>query len=236
MKAFPMSNLFSTSHTRAARAMDARIDAIRDGGDGADAWLDGHLASCPRCAEAWRVRSAMVATLRALEPESPGEGFAKRVLAEARARKTLGVARNEVSTAKAQPVSWFPRLIAGAAVAAACAVGVVLVRAQTQPAAPGVVALGGGTAIEAIGAPHFVVRAPGVGAAQVRSVVTEMVKQKGGRYTDAGGAIVAELPYRSLVAFTKDLARVGPYKMSKTPDADNLTAASPTVTLRFELE
>ena len=230
-------------HRRAAALIDLRIDALR--GDDAlspadDAFLDAHLAACAECRAALASKQALVAQLRGLGPVQAPQGFAGRVLMAARARG------REVPAVEAEK-GWLGGFVPSAQLATGAlltvivlgSVGLVVGFGSKGSAGGGHVAGAvetGGTGLAgALEAPHFLVRAPGLGAAKVRSQVTTIVRAHGGTFDDAGAALIARIPRSALIAVTQDLASRGRYKMSKAGEGE-LPAELDSILIRFELE
>jgi hypothetical protein len=98
-----------------------------------------------------------------------------------------------------------------------------------------VTTLQGGKGLAVEDAPHFIVRAPGVGVAKARREITQVVTAHKGTYNETRTAIVAHIPRSGLVAVTQDLASRAAFRMSKA-DAGELSPDLETIVIRFELE
>lgn len=223
-------------HRLASELFDRSLDEERGDGvlDEEDrAFLDGHVERCRSCSAAFDARRSAVTALLALGAEKAPPGFAGRVLIAAKARPRVEDVR------AVRPSFTFSPALAGALGAAAVAL-VLVVGLGVRPSssaldASGVGALGSGPAKvgEESARAHLVVRAPGVGAAKVRSQVIAIVSAHAGTSSERGGVIVARFPRSALLAVTQDLASRGPFKMAK---AEELPPEAGEVTIRFELE
>lgn len=236
------------SHSRAEELIDARLDEALGEGRlfGADAdWLDDHLSRCMRCSEALSARRAMMEAMRSVKGVSAPPGFAGRVVFAARARGREQDRASDPITEHRLIPRWGRPLVPTSQLAmgvmllvlVAGTLGTLVIvgpkgaTGEKSPAAP----LTGGTSLHTTEMPHFVVRAPGIGAAKARSQVTAIVRAHGGSFADVDGALLAHIPRSELIRVTQDLASQGRYKMSKA-DAAELPAALEVIAIRFELE
>src|SRR5262249_23132620 len=95
------------------------------------------------------------------------------------------------------------------------------------------VAVSGSAALATSERPHFIVRAPGIGAAQIRAQVSEAVAAHHGALADQRGALVVRIPRAELLPLIQSLHAT--YKLTKT-SAEELDPAIETIVIRFELE
>lgn len=217
-------------HRRAEELVDARIDARRDGpplDPEALAWLEAHLEACPPCAEMAEARRAAVEAMRASPRLVAPEGFAARVLAAAR----------EEGRAAAEPVRLeparrgVPQWALGVAAVAATVAFVVLL--EPRDVAPeGTVEVSGAAAAAAIAA-DFEVRAPSLGAAELRAVVSRIAQAHAGQVSGSGDTITVRIPRGELVGVLQDLAQAT--EVSVTPQGQ-LAPERETVVLRVNLD
>jgi hypothetical protein len=250
-----MTRLF-LPHVHAERLMDAKRDS--ESLSAADAaWLDAHTRRCPRCTDMAQARERLAGAMKAMRGTKAPEGFAGRVLFAAKTRK---VADPGAGLGDERPMMSFAQLAIGGVLALLVVGGLAGMIAisstsnlkdppasfrllpfdsagggRVSPAAK--IGTSGGAAVK-LGdeeRPHFLVRAPGIGAAKTRSQVTQILAAHGGTFRDAGGVLVARIPRPELIGVTQDIAKSGRYKMSKVDDGD-LPASLDTIVIRFELE
>lgn len=217
-------------HLHAERLIDARLDARR-GGPPLDAeqaaWLEAHLEGCVRCQQVAEARAEVVQALTQTPPLRAPEGFAARVLEAARAEsRAPAPVRYEPER---RP--WLQWGFAGAAVAATVAFA-VMVRPPGAPSeGPGVEV--SGAAAVAAEAPDFDVRAPGLGAAEIRAVVSRIASAHSGTVEGSKRVLTVRIPRAELVGMLRDLSRAG--EVSVTP-RDKLDPERETVVLRVNLD
>lgn len=236
-------------HLRAQALIDAAFDASRGEGDVPEAdrvWLVTHLSSCASCRAKDADRRVLFEALRSMKAEAP-MGFAGRVLlaARARGRAEEGAAREVVTDHRfvlgflGSFVPASQRAIGALLVVSALGTLTVVVALRSRTdheVKPGASeALTGGARLTAVDSPHFVVRAPGIGAAKARSQFAAIVRAHGGAFSDAGDAIIARIPRNQLLPMTQDLAGRGRYKMSKS-DPGELPSTIDPIVVRFEIE
>ncbi len=220
-------------HRRALRLVDDEIDAERDEGDVARsdlAWLTKHLDGCEDCrAEAAR-RRALVAAMRSAPAEQAPTGFAGRVLMAAKARADLPEfdTREELSPDRRFA---FGGLAAVGMAAALFVFAAVVPGGSETPSGVQV----SGHATEIAERPHFVVRAPGVGAAKVRTQIGKIVASHEGTLEAQGDDVLVRIPRAELIATMQDLAQRGRFKISKA-DAGEIGPDVETIVIRFELD
>lgn len=211
----------------------------------------GALARLPGVAAPAGFAARAIAAARATAPEGAararGAGVEALVVGAAEPSGSAARAAAEVAGAKGGPGALVPwllggaggpgRLAAGLACAALIAAAVVATVAQrTQSEGSAVIARsGGGVALEVPAAPHFIVRAPGLGAARARSHVTAIVQAHGGVMVEAREGLLARIPRKALLGVTQDLARAGGFKMLQADGAE-LAPSLETVVIRFELD
>ncbi|MCB9648318.1 MAG: zf-HC2 domain-containing protein [Deltaproteobacteria bacterium] len=225
-----LTPLFS-AHARAERLMDARLDADRGEGPLSpedEAWLESHLASCPRCRGAFEDRSRLVQGLLREPPLMAPEGFADRVLARAQQEVTQrpAVALHE------EPRHWGQWLMAGAAVAATV-LFVALAGPGRGPTGAVEVGGAGGGAPVVREAADFEVRAPSVGAAEVRARVVRIADAHSGTVTAHDRVLVVRIPRAELVGVLQDLSRGGELAVTRK---STLAPEQETVVLEVALE
>jgi hypothetical protein len=168
--------------------------------------------------------------VRSLGTEKAPVGFAGRVMLAAKTRKVEAV---EEPRGSMNPFSQW-------AIGAAMVVVVLVAAGVLFKTVPGdanahkakTVIAGNGLDVE--DAPHFIVRAPSIGAAKARSEIIKVVEARGGTFSDSGDAIMVRIPRSELVAVTKALASRGSFRMNKA-DAGELPPDLETIVLRFEL-
>lgn len=226
-------------HRRAAELIDQKLDAERGEGSlsgGDRAWLEAHVARCAKCSAALEARAKQMRALRALGTAKAPEGFAGRVLLAAKTRRAPAVEEQE--SAWLRPMMPLSQLAIGAGMLVVVLAGAAVlfrVNDSTKPQAKDT-AVAGAQGLSQIEAPHFIVRAPSVGAAKARSEITQVVEAHGGTYLDNGNAIVARIPRSDLVAVTQDLAARAAFRMTKADAGTELPADLQTIIIRFELE
>lgn len=216
-------------HYLAQRLIDARIDLRRGSVDLPEHegdWLGRHLAACAPCRETNESREALIKVLWGMRTVAP-TGFAGRVLERAK--------RGEVLV-EAPPRRFGVQLgFAGLAALLLAVFAATAVWMNRSPMSEGGEALLGGQGLSTAESVHFTVRAPGIGAAKIRTQVTSIVLANGGIYSDRYGAIIARIPRNALIGVTADLARQGRYKMIRS-GAGEVEPSVETLVLRFELE
>ncbi len=229
-------------HRRAERLIDQKIDEAR--GESVLApqdatWLDRHLGGCARCQAVEAQRQDMLRSMNAMRATAP-QGFAGRVLMAAKAGREgpaldAGFDAQVRAEAEAAP-TWRSQFAVGGAVLALC-LGVLA----------SVATIGGGPSTDGIGAvnisgqsgiaqekPHFSVRAPGMGAAQVRAKAMQILDAHGGHYELQEGALIAQIPRAELLAVMKQLSKQGTFKVVKLSEA--LDPQLEMIVLRFDLD
>lgn len=235
---------------RAERLIQARIDARRGEGhvDPVDeAWLEAQLSKDESLRAYQRTQEALQALIAPEVCEasrSSGarirapEGFAARVLlaSASRPKKSLptfdgpemGAVRDEGRT------SWWLGAVGVAAMTALSAV--VIVGQPGRPTSlpgPGL-EVSGSSNLQPV-EPDFVIRAPGVGAAQARVQVVAIIERHGGLPTDDQGALWVRLPRAELVPAMQALAKTGTFKVTPVRDGP-LPPDVTSVVLRFVLD
>jgi hypothetical protein len=215
------------SHRRAERLIDERLDRERDG-ERLEAhdieWLEEHLRSCAECRAFESTRRKLMDATLSLKAVSAPEGFAARVLA----------AKNREE--EAPPSTWSRFAVAGAIAAALIAVVAISNSPTSSIEAPGGVGVSGTGSLEQVDLhPHFVVRAPGLGAAKARAQAVAIVEAHGGSFSVADGAVYARIPREQLVTVMRDLSKQSQYKVSRS-DAGELDSTLTEVVIKFELE
>lgn len=194
-------------HWRAERLLDAQLDAERGldaPPDYAQAWLHEHLEGCARCRQVAEGRSDLMHMLREAPSLRAPEGFAARTLAAARAE---GRAR---APEPRRPLfaQW---LMAGLAVAVLATFAVVVGPSPKEAAGPVEVS---GTSASLVAEPDFMVRAPSMGAAEIRATVSRIAAAHGAQLTAADGVLWVRIPREALVAVLQDLSRAGEVKVT----------------------
>lgn len=221
-------------HRRALRLIDDELDAER--GEEAPArselaWLSKHLDGCESCrTEAAHRRALMEAMLSAPAERAP-TGFAGRVLMAAKARADLPDVAEEVEELAPSRRFAFGGLIAVAMAAGVFVFAGIVPGGSDSPS--GVQVSGHGTEVQE--RPHFVVRAPGVGAAKVRTQITTIVDAHDGTLSAEGDDVLVRIPRAQLIATMHDLAQRGRFKISKA-DAGEIGPEVETIVIRFELD
>ena len=241
---------------RAERLIMARLDARR--GDGHieandEAWLDRRLdadLSLRRFAAEQEALQALLYGTRS-GPSAPGD-FAARVVQAAKTSAEVGVGGRPsdaiVGAAKtsidvrvgARPAedaggAWVWAL--GGAAVAAVALLVVFARLDRVTPVGGlqgeleVSGQSGGTLVR----PDFMIRAPGIGAAQARLHIVSIVKRHHGMMTTEGESLQVRLPREELVPVMQDLAKAGPFKVTPLRQGP-MPPDVQTVVLRFRLD
>lgn len=228
-------SLFSP-HGRAERLIDAQLDAARGEGvlsDADETWLERHIAECVDCRAVREERRALLGVMADHADVEAPEGFAGRVLMAAKARGREAPVAEEIH----EPVLG-RRYALGGLAAVAAGLGLFAFAASHQPE-PALSTKGQvhvmGRAAEIDVAPHFTVRAPGIGAAQLRAQIAEIATQHGGELVTAEGAVLVHLPRAELVGVVQDLARRGRYKVSRA-DGEDVGPDVETIVVRFELD
>lgn len=222
-------------HARAERLVDARLDAHRaspalEASD--EAWLDAHLEACDDCRAMAEARAEAVAALRQAPKLRASEGFAARVAAAARAEAEAGRREAHAAPPRLEPVrrpftQW---AFAGAAVAATVTFAVLV--GPNSRAPEGTVEVSGAAAVAAE-APDFDVRAPSLGAAELRAVVSKIATAHAGQVEPSGSALTVRIPRAELVGMLRDLSRAG--EVSVTPRSE-LDPEKDSVVLRVSLD
>jgi hypothetical protein len=211
--------------------MDARGEGTISAAD--SAWLDAHTKSCARCGKMSVSRERLALAMRDLRGEKAPEGFAGRVLLAARARGRAAEVESED-----RPMLPFMQIAIGGVLALLVVVGLATMIAISGPGSSGAtggkIGVSGSSAVglEANDHPQFLVRAPGLGAAQARSQIAPIIEAHHGTHHDAGGALVARIPRAELIGITQDLAHAGRYKMSRIDERE----LGQDIVIRFELE
>lgn len=225
-------------HRRAAELIDEQLDAERGEApllrEDAD-WLESHLARCEKCAEQLAERRMLMNKVRSIGSLKAPAGFAGRVMMRAKTRK---VEEPEVREGVLRPLMPLSQLAMGASLVAVLAVslGVMLaVGPGEAKKSKGLEATSVGQTMAMNEAPHFIVRAPGLGAAKARREITQVVEAHRGTFSETGSTIVARIPRSDLVGVTQDLANRASFRMTKA-DAGELSAGVDTIVLRFELD
>ncbi|MEQ8274973.1 MAG: zf-HC2 domain-containing protein [Deltaproteobacteria bacterium] len=229
MNLFERTRLLFSPHARAERLIDDHLDAAR--GEASlppsdQAWLEQHLEGCVSCRAVRDERHALLEAMRAAPTERAPTGFAGRVLMAAKAR------------ADVEPEVVVPerRFGLGGVAALAMVAGLFVFAAIIPTGKDG----GGGVqvsghATELQDRPHFVVRAPGVGAAKVRAQITSIVTAHEGTLEAAGDDVLVRIPRAELIGAMQDLAQRGRFKVSKA-DAGEIGPGVETIVIRFELD
>jgi hypothetical protein len=134
-----------------------------------------------------------------------------------------------------RPMMPMSQLLTGAALAMVVAGALALVVALgPKGAAKKVEHSGAGIIAAPEDRPHFVVRAPGIGAAKARSQIDAVVAAHHGTIASSEGSVlVARVPRSELINVTQDLAKAGRYKMTNDAEID---PAAREIVFRFELE
>lgn len=219
----PLALLFP--HRTAERVMDDLIDAKRDGAelDAADAaWLNRHLDGCSKCKAAFEHRERAIRLAAAWSVPELSAGFAGRV----RAAAVASVAEGETKTAGGgAPLGW----LLGAATVAG--LGLMLSQGVSTLTGPGTEVAIGGTGHLAEAAPHFVVRARGLGPVETRSRAVGVVSSHRGSTEVDSTHVRAVIPRSELVALMAELERWGgvEVELEREPDTDD-------VVLHFQLD
>lgn len=217
-------------HRRAAELIDQKLDgaiAVQDA-----AWLEQHVARCAKCSVVLEDRVRLKKELRSLGGAKAPDGFAGRVMLAAKTRKH--VASDEADEGRAP---WFSQLAVGASFVVLLAVGLTVLFAvgpSHEVRTKGETAIAGKGLLLAV-APHFIVRAPTLGAAQARREIVKVIEAHGGTHADTGSAILASIPRSALVAVTQDLANRTAFRMTKA-EAGELPVDLQMIVIRFELE
>lgn len=251
----------TSPHARAEALTDAWLDTHGEGSglaalgsspDLDDRWLAAHLDGCLRCQARFEQRRRLLERLRTAEELRAPEGFAERVQRAARASKAhLASPARAVGPGRREPngpagglgnvPAWVSRL--GSKGPARWALGAALAIAAgafvAGPVLPGVggrssegeVQVGAAGLVEAEMS-NFVVRAPGLGAARLRRVVTALVEGQGGSFAVVEGGLRVVLPRSALLPILAELERQVGLEVNLlrelSPEADE-------VVLRFEL-
>ncbi len=195
-------------HRRAETLMDARIDAGRNAPELAEAeqaWLQAHIETCPPCAARAQAHQDVVQSLQAEARLQAPDGFAARVLIAARAQE------QSVMVQEAPRFVWGQWAVGGAALAVA--VGFAVFVGPQQELANGPVEVSGTSAARAA-EPDFLVRAPSMGAAEVRTKVSKIAEAHGGEVTVSEESLMVRIPRAALVGVLKDLSRAGEVKVT----------------------
>ena len=222
-------------HQRAERLIDDERDASR--GEGAltrdDAqWLDEHLAVCEACRAFREERAELFEVMRAAAPLRAPAGFAERVIAAAKSSS------EEAPVVELAPRPFTGRLALGSLALAAAAAGLFFFASGAPTSGPAGTTNPvqvSGHAIERAEAPHFLVRAPGVGAAQVRAQIAVIVDRHDGQLTGQGDDVLVRIPRAELIGVMKDLASRGRFKVQKAAGGE-LDADVESIIIRFELD
>jgi hypothetical protein len=226
-------------HRRASELIDEQLDAER--GEPALAredseWLESHLARCEKCAEQLAERRMLMKKVRSIGTAKAPAGFAGRVMLRAKTRR---VEEPEAREGFFRPLMPLSQLALGVAMVAVLAVSLGVMMAvgpgESTKKTNGMETTSVGQAMAISDAPHFIVRAPGLGAAKARRDITQVVEAHRGTFSEAGSTIIARIPRGDLVGVTQDLANRASFRMTKA-DAGELPADLATIVIRFELD
>lgn len=228
-------------HRRAAELIDQKLDAERGEGElsSADrAWLDAHVSRCSECSAQLEARAKQLRALRSLGTAKAPAGFAGRVLLAAKTRSAPVIEEQE---SWLRPMLPYSQLAIGAAMLVVVLAGAAVlfrVNDSAKTLERNAAVAGAQGLAQKIEAPHFVVRAPSMGAAKARSEITKVVEAHGGSFMELenGNAIVAHIPRADLVGVTQDLAARAAFRMTKADAGTELPADLHTIIIRFELE
>ncbi|MEL6185492.1 MAG: zf-HC2 domain-containing protein [Myxococcota bacterium] len=194
----------TSPHRRAERLIDEAQESPLSAED--RRWLDAHLETCARCRAYQRRRVRLFEALEQARQEGlrAPEGFVERVRIAAAAGRAPAPAPEP-----ALGVRWLAAGVGAATLALAVFGG-----AYWSPGTgTGGVQVGGAGALVARDHPNLVIRAPGLGAARFRSLVTELVSRYQGQVDGDGEALTAEVPRSSLVRFLADLEQQGGFEV-----------------------
>lgn len=194
----------TSPHRHAEQLLDERREDVLDPDDAT--WLERHLEHCARCQEADRRRAQLfdaLAFAREGGVRAP-EGFVERV--------RLAAARGQAPVPAPEPTLGVRWLASGVGVAtlALAVFGSVL---WSPGAGTGGLQVGGAGALVERESPNLVIRAPGLGAARFRSLVTALVSRYEGTVDGDGEALRADVPRSSLVRFLADLEQQGGFEV-----------------------
>lgn len=196
-------------HRRAETLMDARLDAGRQAPEleaSQAAWLQAHLEGCPRCKQRSQDHQDVVESLRGEAALRAPDGFAARVLIAARAQEG-----SRASAPTGPRFVWGQWAAGGAAVAAALAFAVFVGPHEKLPNGPVEVS---GTSAGRTAEPDFLVRAPSMGAAEIRTRFSEIAQAHEGEVTVSEKNLMVRIPRSALVAVLKELSRAGEVKVT----------------------
>lgn len=196
----------------------------------ARAWLAAHLETCPRCRAVQAQRVQLAALLGDGLPELRApEGFAARVrIAAARGDTPAAEVKRSPMLEPSIGVRWATGAVAAAGLALAVVGGWGLIPGA-QP--DGVQVGGTGHLQEA--KEHFVVRAPGQGAARVRAGVTQVLTDIGASVSPVERGLRCTLPRETLVEALTLLEGLGGLEVDLRREP---TAEEVEVTLLFVLD